>query len=545
MKVSAPLYSLRRVALINVTAAMLVSAVNVPGAFAEPGEISAPVQGSQPVGARPSGQETWTIVNTPAQATGVTPSGVTMTVRKKLAPGARVGKADALPADHAAPADEYLVPVNAKAVAGIGDLYEGFRVRPNRWNDVATLTFSFSRPVRNPRLHIAGTGGATVDDKGNREDYWSGVRLTSASPAKPVFTKAAGFPGFQVRKRAIVPTSVGGRRETTCGVVYMCGSARIDGLVSSFTVDVRARNVRHGKSAGDPFLWGVFRVTFDEDDSDAPASYGAASHSLSDQVIGKRVTADNPTTVSPTARALTRADADDSARAVGRAVEVNPGRPVQVTVPVRTASPAVLAGWLDLNRDGRFQPEERAAVQLAKGAKRARLTWTAPATATPGATWLRLRLAADAADVAEPTGWAATGEVEDHPLTLRAPALRLAHSAVPRKARQGRVVTLTTKVTNLDRTVRPYLLTMDAADLLDDARFRGLSPRPATRAAAKLTWQGALKPGQTREIQVRALVRRGASGNGRLVTSWLGEGIRSCVSTALACGVDVEVRPSR
>ncbi|MEV0586818.1 GEVED domain-containing protein [Nonomuraea sp. NPDC050310] len=515
-------------------AATLVAAVGVPGALAGGPAAKA---GKGP---------TWTMVNSAERATGTTPSGITVTVGKKLAPGTRVAKAEVLRADHNAPADEYLVPVNAKAVAGFSDLYEGFKVRPNGWSDVATLTFTFSRPVRNPRLHVAGTGGAVGDRAGNREEYWSGLRLTAASPARPAFTKVAGFPGFTVGEKDIVPTSVAGTRETTCGVVYMCGTAQIGGLVSSFTVDLRARNVRRGQPAGDPLMWGVFRVTFDEDVSDAPAGYGAATHVISDQAIGGDVSADLGSRVSPAPRSLNGTDADDAALVLpAGGFEARPGRPIQLAVPVRAASSATLAGWLDLDGDGRFQPSERAAATVAPGATRALLSWTPPRTVRSGATWLRLRLAGDAADVVNPTGWADSGEVEDHRVALQVPGVRLAHSATPRKARKGEAVTLVTTVTNTGRTAMPYRLTMDAAGLVDDARYRAFSPLPTSRAGSKLTWSGTLAPGQTQQIRVRAMVKRGEAGDGRLRTSWTGDNVVACVASGPGCGLAVPVRSRR
>ncbi|MFI6299094.1 GEVED domain-containing protein [Nonomuraea sp. NPDC050790] len=478
------------------------------------------------------------MANTLERARGVAPSGIIMTVEKKMAYGTRVAKAETLRADPGAPPDEYLDPVNAKAAAGISDLYEGFAVRPNGWSDVATLTFTFSSPVRNPRLHVAGTGGATVDSAGNREEYWTGLRLSGGTPSPPTFSKVAGFPGFEVGRQAIVPNAGGRQRETTCGVVYMCGTAQVNGMVTSFTVDVRARNVRRTLPAGDPFMWGVFRVTFEQDDSDAPGSYGAASHSISDQVIGASATSDRPGTVSFTPRRLDD-DQDDAAAwlpSSGR-LEATRDRRLQVALPVRTTSSGVLAGWVDFDRDGRFQPGERASVVLPAGSSRAALTWALPQDAKPGPTWLRLRLAEAAAEVSMPTGWAATGEVEDHRINLLTPGqLRVTHAATPGRVGRGGSLTFTTRVHNTGRTALPYDLSMRLDDVLDDARLRAINPRPTSRTRSALTWRGLLEPGATREIRVRAQVRNGERGNGKVATRWPG----TCEDRG--CGASVNVR---
>lgn len=364
---------------------------------------------------------TWTMTNTPERARSVTPSGVVMTVDKQLAPGVSVSKAEAVPANPSAPPDEYLIPVNAKAAPAISDLYEGFRARPNSWSDIARLTFTFSSPVRNPRLHIAGTGGASGTSGGAREDYWSGLALVGGSPGGLGFTNAAGFPGFEVNKYSIMPERIGPEQETTCGVVYMCGTALIEGVVTSFTVELRARTVRRATAAGDPFLWGVFRVTFDEDSSDAPASYGTASHSISDLAIGEAVTADHPDTVSSATRRIARDDDDVPAwLPADRAVKVQAGKPVRLEVPVRTARAAALSGWIDFNRDGLFQQGERATAAVPAGASSVALTWTAPRGTKLGASWLRLRAATDT--VSSATGWSSTGEVEDEAIVLTSAA---------------------------------------------------------------------------------------------------------------------------
>ncbi|MFI6393580.1 GEVED domain-containing protein [Nonomuraea sp. NPDC050540] len=477
-------------------------------------------------------RNTWTMANTVENARGVAPSGIIMTVEKKMASGTRVAKAETLRADPGAPADEYLDPVNAKAAAGISDLYEGFAVQPNGWSDVATLTFRFSSPVRNPRLHVAGTGGATVDSAGNREEYWTGLRLLGGTPSRPTFSKIAGFPGFDVDRQAIVPNAGGRQRETTCGVVYMCGTAQVNGMVSSFTVDVRARNVRRTLPAGDPFMWGVFRVTFEQDDSDAPASYGAASHSISDQSIGASATSDRPGMVSFTPR---RRDDDQDDASAGRLEAGQDGR-LQLTVPVRTTSSGVLAGWVDFDRDGRFQPSERASAVLPANSARAVLTWAPPQDAKPGPSWLRLRLAEAAAEVSVPTGWAATGEVEDHRVNLLIPGqVRLSHTA-PNRIGKGERLTFTTRVRNSGQTALPYHLSMRLDDVLDDAKVRAINPRPASRTRSALTWQGTLEPGATREIRVRVQVKRGDLGNGKVATRWPG----TCGGER--CGASVAVR---
>lgn len=87
---------------------------------------------------------------------------------------------------------------------------------------------------------------------------------------------------------------------------------------------------------------------------------------------------------------------------------------------VRCTGQGVVAGWLDWDRNGTFDADERSApVACASGATA--LAWTVPDDAAAGASFLRLRLAPSASAVASPVGLSAQGEVEDHPVLLTLP----------------------------------------------------------------------------------------------------------------------------
>lgn len=88
------------------------------------------------------------------------------------------------------------------------------------------------------------------------------------------------------------------------------------------------------------------------------------------------------------------------------------------TVPVSntTGGAATLAGWIDFNNNGVFDPVERAVAPVANGTTSATLTWNIPITATPNVSvTARLRISTDAN--VGPTGDFPTngiGEVEDY-----------------------------------------------------------------------------------------------------------------------------------
>ncbi|MEW1841613.1 GEVED domain-containing protein [Nonomuraea angiospora] len=356
--------------------------------------------------------------NSATTASGRTPSGVTVTVRKTMIGQTRVASAEVLTPSTWAPADEFLVPANAKMTAGFMDLYEDFAARPGGWGGVAMLTFTFSRPVRDPHLHVFGTGGLSRDRRRGRDDYWPAVDLVGGTPATPTLSAAAGFPGYRVTPDSIEPEAVRPVRSTTCGVVYTCGTAKVNGTVTAFTIRLRARDVRYGLGGPGPQLWAAFKLTLAEDDSDAPASYGTASHAITDSFLGASVTADHLNVVSTAPR---RVSADEDDAVTGSPAEITVRDLAgTLTVPVRAGSPAYLTGWIDADGDGRFGTDERATAKVDKDAATAELSWSLPKTLRTGPTWMRLRLAAEA--TALPTGWADSGEVEDHPIRLVRPA---------------------------------------------------------------------------------------------------------------------------
>lgn len=76
-----------------------------------------------------------------------------------------------------------------------------------------------------------------------------------------------------------------------------------------------------------------------------------------------------------------------------------------------------VAGWIDFDRNGTFDnPAERAEAVCSGGT--AALSWTIPSTLTPGVSYVRLRYSTNSAEIADPTGVANDGEVEDHAITI-------------------------------------------------------------------------------------------------------------------------------
>jgi len=82
--------------------------------------------------------------------------------------------------------------------------------------------------------------------------------------------------------------------------------------------------------------------------------------------------------------------------------------------------PAFVAGWIDFDGNGSFDGDERSTTATCpSGSGTVSLTWSIPADyALQATSYMRLRLAPDEDDVANPTGLATNGEVEDYRLAL-------------------------------------------------------------------------------------------------------------------------------
>ncbi|GIW37430.1 MAG: hypothetical protein KatS3mg073_1575 [Meiothermus sp.] len=91
-----------------------------------------------------------------------------------------------------------------------------------------------------------------------------------------------------------------------------------------------------------------------------------------------------------------------------------------IPVTNTTGLPAVLAGWIDFNRNGLFDASERATVNVPSGATSATLQWTGLSSLSVGTTYLRLRLSSDLDFISNPTptGGFDSGEVEDYAISI-------------------------------------------------------------------------------------------------------------------------------
>lgn len=91
---------------------------------------------------------------------------------------------------------------------------------------------------------------------------------------------------------------------------------------------------------------------------------------------------------------------------------ISPGTPA--TLEVVTSSAGEIAYWVDFDASGTFDNATERFSFTAPAAGTHSLTMAVPGTAVLGNTAARFRIASSAAEVADPTGFAVDGEVEDH-----------------------------------------------------------------------------------------------------------------------------------
>lgn len=121
--------------------------------------------------------------------------------------------------------------------------------------------------------------------------------------------------------------------------------------------------------------------------------------------------------------------------------------PQQIDRSIVCAGTGTVSGWIDLDRNGSFDAGERSQAACSGGA--AALSWAVPANVSGGRSYVRLRYAADAADVQSPTGEAPDGEVEDHALDIElAVDVSLVKNVTPGAAIAGQDVAYTLNIGN-------------------------------------------------------------------------------------------------
>ncbi|WP_175935798.1 SdrD B-like domain-containing protein [Corynebacterium sp. Marseille-P4321] len=177
-----------------------------------------------------------------------------------------------------------------------------------------------------------------------------------------------------------------------------------------------------------------FSVRVQGDMGDAPSTYdeeGGPIHVVGDLSIGAGVTADATSEVSPKVSPNQSENADGDTDdgltqvptlQVTRSNGVSTREDYTISFPVTgVGQGAAVSAWLDLNGDGKFNAAEVQQATVSQDGD-VKLTWPAATSqfpdSVPSNTFLRIRVAHDADQIDTPNSFAASGEVEDYPVTV-------------------------------------------------------------------------------------------------------------------------------
>jgi hypothetical protein len=413
----------------------------------------------------PASGTAWTGTGTTAAATKDTPSGLRTTIGI-TGSGMTMGSRTSTTAQTGNTITNPTIPATTNGMQVVVTANASCNNTALICNNLGTITINFTdvagNPilVKNPVLHMSRLGGALGYTSGGiTANYYLGGVLTLTTPGA-VLSSATGNRGFQVtggNKIAVDYTTfpataaagsvIGDCTASPNAPQAGCGSIPVTGLVSSlsFNVDMNRDNASGNWQSAVTSAWSAdgiyFTVSFDEDFGDAPASYDpttAASHLVSDLVLGSTIDVDNPTisngaatgttsiTPSPNAVAAgannngTNGDGADEDAITSFPALASNDTSYALTVPISGAIRAgQVCGWIDLNRNNVFDnATERACGSFALGATSVNLNWTGLAGLTAGNSYVRLRASYDTSGVQNPTGRLSSGEVEDYQITI-------------------------------------------------------------------------------------------------------------------------------
>ncbi|WP_155990737.1 GEVED domain-containing protein, partial [Paraoerskovia marina] len=255
-----------------------------------------------------------------------------------------------------------------------------------------------------------------------------GVSLVTFDPANPGLTVVEGLG---------TPTAPDGTSGRIFGAMYsdadgnIYGSLNNNGDIFRYSPDGEFSFFAYGPpSAGNDGARCVL-APLPLDFGDAPDSYNTLLgsegpfHSVIDDVDDPLLTIGDSVTVESDGQPDVSAGLDeDDAFAEDPTVNVDADEST-LTIPITNNSSdgAALAGWIDFDLSGTFDEDERSVIDTGLATGDAVLTWSVPADAVPGDSYLRLRAAlvpgdelpTDTSDIGPGVG---SGEVEDWPITL-------------------------------------------------------------------------------------------------------------------------------
>jgi GEVED domain/Dockerin type I domain len=198
----------------------------------------------------------------------------------------------------------------------------------------------------------------------------------------------------------------------TSGTVLGLGNHTL--RVSFFPADTDFVNVANAST--------TLTVVEPADYGDAPSSYltrheqNGASHKQSTLRLGESIAYEADANPNRLPNATT--DADDDGVSFLTSLVASSTTITRATISVEASANGLLDAWVDFNRNGTFDTNEKliAAAGIPVVAGDNRITFEIPSGATPGQTFARFRLSTTGG--LGPSGQANDGEVEDYSVTL-------------------------------------------------------------------------------------------------------------------------------
>jgi uncharacterized repeat protein (TIGR01451 family) len=158
------------------------------------------------------------------------------------------------------------------------------------------------------------------------------------------------------------------------------------------------------------------------DRSDAPVSYGEATHTVVNSIkLGAAIDRD-PASI---ANATASGDGTDD-DGISSFPTLNAGA-TSHSIPaanITATGTGTLHAWIDFNKNGTFESGEYTSVAVASNTPAGPLNWSGITAGAAGNTFARFRFTSDATVTASnPSGLAANGEVEDYQVSISAPSV--------------------------------------------------------------------------------------------------------------------------
>lgn len=312
-----------------------------------------------------------------------------------------------------------------------------YNIASNTWTAITGVFIDQNGNDVSSLLSTQGSGDIAFDGNGN---LWL---VTSSAGPYTVFkinaplptTAVASIPVTRVASGTIGTVTIGGVGFSTAGELFMQSTTNLYKLNNDFTVTtvgaISSGNIQDLTSCAFPLS--VFNA---KDYGDAPDTYGtsiaangpnhgALNYSSSGNtallMIGNRIDLemDGQPGTTATGDDTNTMDDEGGITTFPLLYPTSTSYSLAVAVTNSNTTAATLSGWIDFNRNGTFDASERTQAAIAAGATSATLTWTGLSGLVSGQSYVRVRLATLASEVANPTGAASDGEVEDYSITIQ------------------------------------------------------------------------------------------------------------------------------